>query len=357
MASPVVPGGVGKGGHEEPPLYRERLLSLHRKLVDMDSITGRENDVGELLIRYLTQHGFRTSRQILPQDDETLPKSLRFNVLAWPALYSNSTLQTHPRVATSGPRLLLTAHLDTVPPHIPYDIDQGEVTASTRIRGRGTADTKGSVAAQIIAVERLLTMGLIGAGDIMLVYVVGEETGGDGMCQFSRLLNNPSLPERNDLAGPLPESGFEAAIFGEPTENKLAKGHKGLLICTVRAKGRAGHSGYPWLGKSANELLIRALARVVDEDLGRSDRFGQTTVNVGVIGGGVAGNVIAEEASASLVIRVAAGPEQNGHDKVKARLLGILKEVDEEAFTVEWGGGYGAVPCNCDVDGKSDDAW
>ena len=188
---------------------------------------------------------------------------------------------------------------------------------------------------QIIALEELLAAVQVKPEDVMLLYVVSEEEGGDGMRHFSHVLNAPEETNRNSVPGRLPSNGFKTVIFDEPTENKLAKGHKGLLICNIKASGVAGHSGYPWLGRSANEVLMRALVQVPDEDLGSSEQLGQTTLNVGVFRGGVGGNVIAEEASASLVLRVATSPEDTGHEKVKARLLQIVDEVDKNAFTVE----------------------
>lgn len=194
------------------------------------------------------------------------------------------------------------------------------------------------MAAQVVALEQLLAASEVRPGDAMLLFVVGEETTGEGMRRFSE-----------GAAAP----GFDAVIFGEPTENKLACGHKGHAACAIDAVGRAGHSGYPWLGKSANEVLVRALVRVLDADLGSSDRFGNTTVNLGVIAGGVAANVIPDRASATLALRIAAGGQETGFDIVKGRIEEILKDTDEEALSMECANGYGPIECNCDVDGKS----
>ncbi|KAH8713823.1 Peptidase M20 domain-containing protein [Beauveria bassiana] len=338
------------------PPYRTKLLALHRDLVSIDSVTGRENEVGEFLVAHLEKNGYQTSRQVLPNRSDTPADRPRFNVLAWPKRKATSLEDV------SAPRLLVTAHIDTVPPHIPYSIDSGEVTVDTKIHGRGSSDTKGAVAAQIVALDELLAEERVRPEDVMLLYVVGEEEGGDGMRHFSRVLNarcngddgaaSASASDAAALLQRLPlATGFDAAIFGEPTEGKLARGHKGLIICTVKARGLAGHSGYPWLGKSANELLVRALQGLLDGDLGSSERFGRTTVNVGVMRGGVAGNVIPEAAEATLVLRVATGPQADGHEQVKQRMLEILRDVDAEAFTVEWGASFGAVPCDYDVEG------
>lgn len=351
---------VADGCGSAPP-YRERLLNLHRELVEAESITGCETAAGEVLVSYLARNGFVCSRQTLLPSSNTYPGRDRQNILAWPRPRPSSGTGSKPR---QPPTVLVSAHIDTVPPFISYGIDDGPaISKATVIRGRGSVDAKASIAAQVVAVEELLAAGRIQADDVMLLYVVGEEEGGDGMRDFSRRVNGELNGEPSgdsgdsgdaELAGSLPTHGFRAAIFGEPTDNKLARGHKGLLIGTIKARGKAGHSGYPWLGQSANELLMRAMVRAMDADLGSSDEFGRTTLNVGVVTGGVAGNVIAEEASADVVLRVAMGPQATGHDTVKERLMAILHDVDAQAFSVEWRGGYGAVPCYHDVKGKEE---
>lgn len=130
-------------------------------------------------------------------------------------------------------------------------------------------------------------------------------------------------------------------------------GHKGITSATLTARGRAGHSGYPWLGKSATEVLVRALhALLVEADLGGSERYGNTTVNVGVVRGGVAANVIAKEAHAELSIRVAAGNRTTGAALVQRRMREVVDRVDSEALSLECADGYGPVECDCEVDGE-----
>jgi acetylornithine deacetylase len=192
---------------------------------------------------------------------------------------------------------------------------------------------------------------------VALLYVVGEEVLGDGMKYFSSSLKNTPLPpdpdpdHPDDKPQPQPQK-LKSAIFGEPTEGKLACGHKGITYATVLAQGKAGHSGYPWLGKSATAVLVKGLDKLLDADLGQSERFGNTTVNVGVIEGGVANNVIAKEARARLAVRVAVGDQGTGHKIVGERMRSVLDGVDGEALSLEVGGGYGPVECECDVEGE-----
>jgi acetylornithine deacetylase len=323
------------GDASSAPHYRDTLLALHKSLVEIPSVNGNENEVGSFLVDYLTDLGFHAQLEFIPPpnvsssytDGQTKP---RFNVLAWPGKSRNPS-----------PKVLVSSHIDTVPPFIPYAVSDKHPGPDTVISGRGSVDAKAAVAAQITALLDLMTSQTIDGAEVMLLYVVGEETTGDGMRYFSSTLGNLQPPPQ-----------FKAGIFGEPTEGKLACGHKGFLGCTVMAKGHAGHSGYPWLGKSATEVLMRALVKVLDTDLGSSERYGNTTVNVGRIEGGVALNVIPERAEAALALRLAIGPQDTGAGVVKERLWNALKSVDEEALHLSCVNGYGAVDCNCEVDGK-----
>ncbi|KAK3321950.1 hypothetical protein B0H66DRAFT_184632 [Apodospora peruviana] len=321
------------------PSYRKTLLDLHRNLISIPSVSGNETTVASWLADYLTSQGHTTSLQCVdsPSSNSTMvlaKSSLRCNVVVRSLSSQSSSASPAPHLA----RVLVSSHIDVVPPYIPYAIDTSdEIGPDTLISGRGSVDAKASVAAQIVAVDQLLASNEIDGDDVMLLFVVGEETTGDGMLSFSSSSDNQK---------------FEAAIFGEPTENKLACGHKGIGLVTVSAQGKAGHSGYPWLGKSATEVLARAIVKILDADFGCSDRFGNTTVNVGRMEGGVAANVIARDAVARLAIRIATGNRTTGVEIVREKLEKILEETDGEALSMEWlPGGYGPIECNCDVDG------
>lgn len=287
-------------------------------------------DIGNWLADYLFEKGWTSTIQFVPPRDNTPEDFERMNIIAWPD-----------SEGVPKPKVLLTSHIDTVPPYIPYDIESGQITKDTRISGRGSVDAKASVAAMIVALDELINASKVAGDDVMLLFVVGEEVSGDGMRWFNNSLDNMDHPPH-----------FDAVIFGEPTENKLACGHKGALVCNLDARGEGGHSGYPWLGKSANELIVRAMSRILDADLGSGERFGNTTVNLGRMEGGVADNVIPEHASAGLMVRVALGPQDTGDKIVWERIQAILDEVDDQAFDFNCSQGYGFVETNCEVDGK-----
>ena len=304
------------------------LLSLHKSLITISSTSGNETTVGHFLADYLKERDYKVHLIPVEPYKDTPKGQDRFNVVA----VKGDDL--------AKPRLLVSSHFDVVPPHIPYEIEDGPITKDTVIRGRGSADAKGSVAAMITAVEKAFSQDDISPEDVMLAFVVGEEVNGDGMKAFNDFMQHDKHAPKID-----------AAIFGEPTERKLACGHKGGLVCTLTTTGVAGHSGYPWLGKSANEVTIRALAKILDADLGSSEEYGNTTVNIGRFDGGVAANVIPESATVKLMTRVAIGPEKHGSSVVQERIQKILTEVDEDAFDLDCPQGYGFVACDCDVDG------
>ncbi|RCI09075.1 hypothetical protein L249_5129 [Ophiocordyceps polyrhachis-furcata BCC 54312] len=305
------------------PAYRDDLLSLHRLLVSIESITGNEAAVGRFLEGYLVEKGYEVTRQRVgaAKDD-------RFNVLA--RLGNGSS--------GNRPRVVISSHIDVVPPYIPYGIaEKGGIDRHTIITGRGSVDAKASVAAMVVALEQLRAAKRISDADAAMLFVVGEEDKGDGMRAYAQSLGG---------TGPPP-----AVIFGEPTENRLACGHKGITTCRVSAHGTAGHSGYPWLGKSANEIMVRAMAALLDADLGSSSLFGNTTVNIGRFEGGVAANVIPENAVAQLAVRIAVGSEDDGAKTVKRRIQEVLDGVDKEALAMECTEGYGPIKLDCNVDG------
>lgn len=152
----------------------------------------------------------------------------------------------------------------------------------------------------------------------------------------------------------------KAIIFGEPTEGKLASGHKGMLSFQIHAKGKAAHSGYPWLGLSANEVVVTALAALMElgENLPVDEKFGKTTINLGTIQGGVAHNVVAESAEAKIAIRIAQGtPASLRNETTRAMYTAIskfLKDGQEPADILDiafTGEGYSPVDIDADVPG------
>lgn len=326
------------------------LLSLHRALVEVESISGNELDVGKLVVSTLEAHNFTVTTQTVP--DVNNASANRWNIYATPDTTKYSTPSPGSVLANkhkpAQPKVILSSHIDTVPPYIPYSLSRPKHSKNRDdilIAGRGTVDDKSCVAAQIQTALNLLSSGAVAPSDIALLFVVSEETNGSGMKHFSD----------SDLYSSISGS-LKAVIFGEPTEGKLASGHKGITMAHIVAHGKAAHSGYPWLGKSANSMIIPALM-VLDKlgdlipdqgGLPRSKEFGNSTVNVGYISGGVAANVIPKFAEAKVAFRLAGGTPES----VRKIILKAISGADPRGeLEVEFSQGYGPVPLDTDVEG------
>jgi acetylornithine deacetylase len=201
------------------------------------------------------------------------------------------------------PEVVFSTHMDTVPPYF------GSSEDDEAIYGRGACDAKGIIAAQIAAVERLRAGGMK-AG---MLFVVGEERDSAG----AKVAN-------------LQPKGNRYLINGEPTDNRLGVASKGVLRGAVRASGRMAHSAYPELGESAIHKLIQALNNVLHIELPMEPGIGPSTLNVGLIEGGRAPNVIADKALAQLMVRLV-GPADDTRAALDKAVAG-LAEID---YTLE----------------------
>ncbi|MGE5927600.1 MAG: M20/M25/M40 family metallo-hydrolase, partial [Gemmatimonadota bacterium] len=211
------------------------------------------------------------------------------------------------------PLLVFSTHLDTVPPYVPLREDDDF------IHGRGSCDAKGLAAAMVAAAERLAERGERRIG---LLFVVGEENGSDGAQAAAKLA---------------PKGRF--LINGEPTGNLLTVGQKGALRVDLAATGRAAHSAYPAEGESALLPLLDAIARIRALPLPTDPFLGPSTLNVGLVRGGVAPNVIPPQASAQLLIRTV-GPT----DALKEAILEAAGGHVAVRFAVEIPAFKGSAP-------------
>ncbi|KAM5350325.1 hypothetical protein ACJ41O_006830 [Fusarium nematophilum] len=279
------------------------VVHLLKSLMSIISTSELEHSIGLFLEQHLQSLGYTVER--IP----IAPGSTRHNVYA----YLGSERNT---------RVLLTAHMDTVPPHIPLTVD-GDI-----IRGRGSSDDLGPLAAQIVAAEELRREEKVrDEGDIGLLFVVGEENGGHGMIAV------------NDMG-----VKWEAGIFAEPTESKLAKGHKGQVAFEVIAKGIACHSGYPHLGKSATSALLAVLNDLSSATWPQSDLLGPSTFNIGTLEGGEKHNIVAPSAKALCEVRMV-----SDLPGVKARVAEIVSR--HEDVQLEWVFEYPEALLDWEIDG------
>jgi acetylornithine deacetylase len=124
--------------------------------------------------------------------------------------------------------------------------------------------------------------------------------------------------------------GSRFLINGEPTDNRVALASKGALRAVIRTTGKMGHSAYPELGESATHKMVEALGRILEIPLPAVDDIGPSTLNIGMISGGHAPNVIADAAEAQILIRLV-GPSEETREAIE-RAVEKLATVD---FTLE----------------------
>ncbi len=261
-------------------------IALTRQLVDIESTTYHEAAAGEFLQTFLRDQGWVVEREDVPQPDPAKTPGggtgPRFNVHATPT-------------AGAMPEVVLSTHMDTVPPFLgPCRED------ATHLYGRGVCDAKGIIAAQIAAAERLQREGI----DVGLLFLVGEERDSAGAAVANRR-----------------PRGSKFLINGEPTDNKLALASKGALRVELYATGKAAHSAYPELGESAIEKLLAALQAIQALELAGGEGVGDTTLNMGLISGGRAPNVIADKAEAHLLVRLV-GPAEGIRAAIRGAVAG-----------------------------------
>jgi acetylornithine deacetylase len=268
-------------------------IELTKQLVDIESTTYYEGLAGAFLHEYLTNQRYAVERMQVDQPDSASTpgagKGERFNVYA--AL---------PGVT---PDVVLSTHMDTVPPFFGVSEDD------EFLYGRGTCDAKGIIAAQIAAADQLREAGV----KVGLLFVVGEERDSAGAA----------------VANKSPK-GSRFLINGEPTDNRLALASKGALRVELRAKGRMAHSAYPELGESAINKLIEALHDVLAMPLPIEPEIGPATLNIGLISGGYAPNVISDKAEAHVLVRTV-GPS----DDIKKNIAAIVGDRADVDFSLD----------------------
>ena len=251
-------------------------------LVRIDSISARSNAE---IISYTTARaetiGFRV--QYFPYTDRSGVEKL--NTVA---VVGADSLDERVELALVG-------HTDTVP-FDPTWSEALELTARDgKLYGRGACDTKGFIAAAFSAVEAINVERL--ERPLALVFTADEEIGCIGA---KHLANARALRARY-------------SIVGEPTSLQPMRAGKGYCLADISVRGREGHSAYPALGASAIFRAARLIARIeqVAEELKGDVHTAfdppHTTLNVGLINGGTAKNILAGQCRFTLEWRPVPG--------------------------------------------------
>jgi acetylornithine deacetylase len=230
-------------------------------LIKIPSESENEKEIGEFLSNRLSKD-FIVKKQIVNE------KKGNFNILAY----------------VGSPKILLNAHLDTVPGQLRVYDD------SENIYGRGACDTKASMASMILAAENALKDGLT---DFGLLFNVNEEGDFSGIKKALEII---------------PKS-VEYIIIGEPTSLEVVYGQKGILVFKIISNGKTAHGSTPELGENAIEKLMSNLVRLKEMNLPISKDLGKNNLNIAKISGGIADNVVPDYAESQIAIRCAVSPD------------------------------------------------
>jgi acetylornithine deacetylase len=268
-------------------------IQLTKQLVNIESTTYCEGPAGVFLDEYLTSQRYAVERMPVEQPDRACT----------PGAGSGERFNVYAALPGVTPDVVLSTHMDTVPPFF------GAREDDEFLYGRGACDAKGIIAAQIAAADQLREAGV----KVGLLFLVGEERDSAGAV----------------VANQSPK-GSKFLINGEPTDNRLALASKGALRVELRAKGRMAHSAYPELGDSAINKLVEALHDVLAMPLPVEPEIGPSTLNIGLIEGGRAPNVIADKAEAHILVRLV-GPSE----ETKKAILATVGDRADVAFSLD----------------------
>lgn len=273
------------------------------ELVAIDSVSSRSNaEIVGYLAHRCEAMGLSVSR--FPYTDVSGVEKMNLIALAGTDFFHRP-----PKV-----ELALVGHTDTVP-YDPNWTDALKLTVREgKLYGRGSCDTKAFIAATLTAVEAVDLKHL--AQPLALIFTADEEIG---------LLGAKRLAEARAIYS-------HYAIVGEPTSLRPMRAGKGYCLAEITIKGREAHSAYPSLGSSAvfaaARLIadIERIARKLESDQHAAFDPPFTTLNVGLVHGGTAKNVIAGECRFTLEWRPIPGQDPK-------RLLDSLFAAIEEEKT------------------------
>jgi acetylornithine deacetylase len=267
-------------------------MTVQQTLADLVAINSVSSRANTEIVDYLSQRcealGLRVHR--FPYTDETGIEKTNLIALAG-AEFAEGPAQVE---------LALVGHTDTVP-YDPNWKDALRLTeGSDKLYGRGSCDTKAFIAATLTAIEPLDLKNL--RLPLALIFTADEEI---GLLGAKRLAAARAINPRY-------------AIVGEPTSLRPMRAGKGYCLAEVTIKGREAHSAYPDLGTSAIFRAAGLLTRIeqLSVELKNFEHSAfdpsYTTLNVGLIYGGTAKNVIPGECRFTLEWRPIPGQGPEG---------------------------------------------
>jgi acetylornithine deacetylase len=287
------------------------------QLVAIDSVSSRSNaEIVDYLAARCGRAGLQVTR--FPYADESGVEKL--NLVAQTSVCDSfaQTSKGGSQAEACATALALVGHTDTVP----YESSWTEATTLTerdgKLFGRGACDTKAFIAAALTAIESVDLKSL--TSPLALIFTADEEIGCLGAKRLAALR---PLTARY-------------AIVGEPTSLQPMRAGKGYCLAEITVRGREAHSAYPAIGASANfraARLITAIEQIAlelqaDQAPGFDPPF--TTLNVGVLRGGTAKNIIAGECYFTLEWRPVPNQETDRVLQMVKQAIDGLRKTDPE---------------------------
>jgi len=225
------------------------------------------------------------------------------------------------RNGADHPHLLLNGHTDTVgvtgmtvPPF------GGEIR-DQRLWGRGASDMKGPLACMMAAALKLRQQPRTWRGMLTLACVVDEEY----LYRGTQVLMNQHREQ------------WDFAVVGEPTVLRVVRGCKGCMRFAIRAHGRPFHSSRPEQGSNAIVAMARAILELnslFQERFAKVQHpdFGSSTCSIGLIEGGSGVNIVPEDCTIDVDVRLVPGQDAvQMHREIESALrnrLAGLKDIE-----------------------------
>jgi acetylornithine deacetylase/succinyl-diaminopimelate desuccinylase-like protein len=242
-------------------INQPEVVNLLRALVALPSVSGDEREIADFVQQWLWDRA----------------------VKSWIDAHGN--VHAEVRGEIDGPILLLNTHLDTVPPSGTWNSDPFQlIEREGFLFGLGTVDTKGSLAAMMLALQAVKQSTHLRAGAVRLVAVVQEEV------------------SRREAKGTIKAlaDGLRAdfAICGEPTSLAVSLGCQGMLEVLIKSQGVPAHASDPTRGVNAIEKMVAFLGKMRQITPRVHPLLGSGAINIGVITGGVKSGVVAPNCEA-----------------------------------------------------------
>jgi len=273
---------------------RERTLNLHRELVRIPSVSGKEHAISKKISKQLESMGVQT-------------EAVGLNVVG------------RIRGSQGKPTLILNSHMDTVDVGNREDwhVDPfGAEIRDGKIYGRGAADDKGSLAAMIMAIDTILKARVELRGNLVFIADTWEEGGTEKVKERKGIFE---LIDSKVIQG-------DAALIGEPTALHIGIGMRSPCMMEVISKGKAAHGSRPHTGSNAIVKMAKLVAAIGELKVGHHEFLGSGSANVGIIEGGFYPTVVPDRCRIVLDRRLTMGETP---ESATEGVLDLIKKVCE----------------------------